>query len=66
MKTLKTRMNPKRVGGAMLIGVNAVAVKAHGNSDAESFYYGLCLTHKLAEAHIVDQIKEGFADEGAI
>lgn len=62
IKELKTRMNPKTVGGAMLIGVNAVAVKAHGNSDAEAFYHGIELAYKLAKANICEEIKKGFAE----
>ena len=61
LKEFKTRLNPKTVGGAMLIGVNAIAVKAHGNSDAEAFYHALDLAYKLASAHLVDDIKKGFS-----
>ena len=34
-------MDYKSTGGAMLLGVNSVVVKAHGNSDAFSFYNAL-------------------------
>jgi len=51
-------MDYKRVGGALLIGVNTVAVKAHGNSDAYSFGNALNLTYTLAKNKMVDQIKE--------
>ena len=51
-------MDYKRVGGALLIGVNTVAVKAHGNSDAYSFGNDLTLTYTLAKNKLVDQIKQ--------
>ena len=51
-------MDYKRVGGALLIGVNTVAVKAHGNSDAYSFGNALTLTYTLAKNKMVDQIKQ--------
>ena len=51
-------MDYKRVGGALLIGVNTVAVKAHGNSDAYSFENALTLTYTLAKNKMIDQIKE--------
>lgn len=63
LKEMKTRMDPKKVGGAMLIGVNAVTVKAHGNSDAFAFYNGIDVAYKLAKAKLIDSIKEGFAGE---
>lgn len=59
---LKSTMNPKTVGGALLEGVNAVAVKGHGNSDAEAFYHAIDLAYRLAKNHIVDEIKKGFAN----
>ncbi len=62
IKELKNRMNAKKVGGAMLLGVNAVAVKAHGNSDAEAFYYAILLAYKLAKANICGEIKKGFEE----
>lgn len=54
---LKT-MDYKSVGGALLIGVNTVAVKAHGNSDAYAFEAALTLTYTLAKNKVVDHIKE--------
>jgi glycerol-3-phosphate acyltransferase PlsX len=57
--SMKETMDPKKAGGALLVGVNAVAVKAHGNSDGEAFYNGIELVYALAKNHIVDEIKKG-------
>ncbi len=65
MDQMKETMDTKRVGGAMLLGVNAIAVKGHGNSDATSFYYSLELAYRLASQHMVEKIKEGFTHENA-
>lgn len=59
---MKDTLNPKTVGGAMLLGVNTVAVKAHGNSDSFAFYHALELTYKLAANEIVEKIKEGMTN----
>ena len=59
---MKKTMDTKRVGGAMLLGVNAVAVKGHGNSDATAFYYSLELAYRLAANKMVEKIKEGFSN----
>ena len=56
---MKDKMNPKTTGGALLIGVNAVVVKAHGNSDGEAFYHAIELADKLAKAGLVKKIAEG-------
>jgi len=57
-KPMLKMMDYKRVGGALLIGVNTVAVKAHGNSDAYAFESALNLTYTLAKNKVVDHIKE--------
>jgi len=54
-------MDYKNTGGALLIGVNGVVVKAHGNSDALAFYHALDVAAKLSEVDIVNKIKEGLA-----
>lgn len=58
MKDFKNRMDYKKYGGAMLIGVNKVAVKAHGNSDSVGFYNALNLTYNLAKNNLVEKVKE--------
>ena len=51
-------MNYKRVGGALLVGVNKVAVKAHGNADEESFYGSINVAYTSAKTQSVQKIKE--------
>lgn len=57
-----TKMNPKKTGGALLLGVNGIAVKAHGNSDGECFESALNVAYKLALNKVVQKLKEGFAE----
>ena len=59
MKEMSETMDYKSTGGAMLLGVNGVVVKAHGNSDAYSFKCAMNIVKKMAEANIVNKIKEG-------
>ena len=61
LKEMKEKMNYKSVGGALLLGVNKVVVKAHGSSDEKAFYSALKLTKTLAENNIVEKIKEEIA-----
>ena len=58
---MKEKMNPKTTGGALLVGTNAVVVKAHGNSDGEAFYHAIELADRLAKAELVKKIAEGVA-----
>jgi glycerol-3-phosphate acyltransferase PlsX len=56
---MKTSLNYKTYGGAMLLGVNGVVVKAHGSSDGFSFSYALEVALKMAEADVVSLIRQG-------
>ncbi|MDR0934806.1 MAG: phosphate acyltransferase PlsX [Erysipelotrichaceae bacterium] len=56
---MKANMDYKSVGGALLLGVNGVVVKAHGNSDEIGFANALVLAYKIASAKALEKIKEG-------
>ncbi|MCR5505655.1 MAG: phosphate acyltransferase PlsX [Bacilli bacterium] len=58
MKEMTETMDYKSTGGAMLLGVNGVVVKGHGNSDAYAFECAINVAYKLANADIVSKIKE--------
>ena len=62
-KEMSEIMGNESVGGALLLGVNGVVVKAHGNSDGESFYHAIEVAYALAKNNIVERIKEGLANE---
>ena len=56
---MKKTMDYKSVGGALLLGVNGVVVKAHGNSDAQSFESALNVLYKMIKNDVVNEIKKG-------
>lgn len=60
---MKATMDYKSTGGAMLLGINGVVVKAHGSSDAFSFYSALEVAYKMVNADVIGFIKEGFKHE---
>lgn len=59
IKEMSETMDYKSTGGAMLLGVNGVVVKAHGSSDAFSFYSALKVAKLLVENDVCNKIKEG-------
>ena len=63
MKNMSETMDYKSTGGAMLLGINGVVVKAHGNSDAYSFKNALRIAKEMVAFDMVNKIKESLADE---
>lgn len=60
-KKVKDRMNSDEYGGAPLVGVNGVVIKAHGSSNAYAFKQALYQARKVYEGGVVEKIKEGLA-----
>ena len=49
---------PQRYNGAMLVGLNGICVKSHGNADAESFLYAIDKSISLVRSGVNKKIKE--------
>ena len=58
IEEMKQKMDYKNVGGALLMGVNGVVIKAHGSSDVQSFLSALENGYKLVSVDIVNKFKE--------
>lgn len=55
---LRKTMDYRNVGGAMLIGVNGICIKAHGNSNAQSFLSALQGGYELALGDFTNKIRK--------
>lgn len=62
-KRMKKTMDYRRFGGAILLGVDGVCVKAHGNSNEYAFYHAIDVASTMIKSNIVDKIKEHFVTE---
>lgn len=59
---MKETMNYRKYGGAILLGINGVTVKAHGNSNAYAFYNAIDVAQKMIAADVLSKIEEAFHD----
>ena len=62
-KDMSETMDYKSTGGAMLLGINGVVVKAHGNADAYSFFNALRVAKLMVSYDVVNKIKEALNNE---
>jgi len=58
IKDMTETMDYKSTGGAILLGVNGIVIKAHGSSDAYSFKCAMNVAKKMIDADIVNNIKK--------
>ena len=62
-KNMSETMDYKSTGGAMLLGINGVVIKAHGNSDTYSFKNALRVAAQMVSYDVVNKIKESLVNE---
>ncbi len=58
LKSFMKRYDYTEYGGAPIIGVNGVVIKAHGSSDAKSFYNAIRQGVSMVESEIINVISD--------
>ncbi len=61
LEQLKKRMDPRRYNGAMFLGLNGIAIKSHGSTDALGFASAIGVAVNLVNEGFNDRVKEEFA-----
>lgn len=61
LKKALSVMDYKKAGGAVLLGLKAPVIKAHGSSDAQSIFYTIQQIRSILEAGIVEKSVEKFS-----
>lgn len=57
-RNYKKRLDPKEIGGAMILGVNAPIIKAHGSSDGYAFMNAIKQAINVTKNNTINVIKE--------
>ncbi len=60
---LKEKMDPRRVNGGTFLGLNGIAVKSHGGTDAYGFASAVDLAYEMADSDLISRLSadvEGF------
>ena len=60
LKNLKKRIDPSKGGGACLMGVNKVCVKAHGNANATAFKTAIEYAISMINSPMIESLKEKY------
>ncbi len=53
---LREKMDPRKVNGAVFLGLNGVVIKSHGGTDAEGFAAAVEMGHDMVRNGIIDKI----------
>ena len=60
LNKMKEKLDPRRYNGALLLGLNGVVVKSHGNSDPTGIKHALVTAIEEVQKEIVFKLKEAF------
>lgn len=70
-KVLKEKMDPRRVNGGTFLGLNGIAVKSHGGTDALGFASAVDLGYEMSQsglikrlAHDLDEFHQNLSNQG--
>lgn len=55
---LREKMDPRKVNGAVLLGLNGIVIKSHGGTDAEGFAAAIELGHDMAANGLMSKIEK--------
>jgi len=58
---LGQELDARETGGALLLGLNGIAVKAHGSSDARAIRNAVAVAASLAQSGVTEQVASGIA-----
>ena len=58
LKRFKKRMDASEIGGAMIFGINAPVIKAHGSSNAYAFSNAIRQARTFVENDVIEKVKE--------
>jgi glycerol-3-phosphate acyltransferase PlsX len=62
-KAVSKQLDPTEIGGAPLLGLNGVVIKAHGRSDALAIRNAVRQARRAVQQGVVEAIREGVAQE---
>lgn len=55
-RVLKEKMDPRRVNGGTFLGLNGIAVKSHGGTDAYGFASAVDLAFEMAQSGLIERL----------
>ncbi len=61
LKKLRTQFDPRQHNGAIFLGLNGVAVKSHGGTDAVGFSYAVGVAIDMASREVNEHISKNLA-----
>jgi glycerol-3-phosphate acyltransferase PlsX len=56
LRALRDRMDPRRLNGGPFLGLNGIAIKSHGGTDAFGFSSAIEVGYNMAESNVLERL----------
>ncbi|HJZ30351.1 MAG TPA: phosphate acyltransferase PlsX [Hyphomicrobiaceae bacterium] len=56
LSALKDRMDPRRLNGGPLLGLNGIAIKSHGGTDAFGYASAINVGYQMVESNVLERL----------
>jgi glycerol-3-phosphate acyltransferase PlsX len=56
LQALKARMDPRRFNGGPFLGLNGIAIKSHGGTDALGFASAIEVGYEMADSRVIERL----------
>jgi glycerol-3-phosphate acyltransferase PlsX len=56
LRALKDRMDPRRFNGGPFLGLNGIAIKSHGGTDAVGYASAIEVGYQMAESNVLERL----------
>jgi glycerol-3-phosphate acyltransferase PlsX len=64
-KALRDKMDPSKLNGGVLLGLNGIVVKSHGGTDAEGFAYAVDVGYDMVRHDLLNKINQMLNRDGS-
>jgi len=61
LKKFKEKLDPRKINGAIFLGLKGPVVKSHGSTDAVGFYHSIDLCYRIIKGDLMNKIKENLS-----
>jgi glycerol-3-phosphate acyltransferase PlsX len=65
-RTLKDKLDPRKVNGGVFLGLNGVVIKSHGSSDAEGFAAAVDLGYDVVRYDLLEKVNQMLGSQPSV
>jgi phosphate acyltransferase len=65
-RTLKDKLDPRKVNGGVFLGLNGVVIKSHGSTDAEGFAAAVDLGYEVVTHELMEKVNQMLGSQPSV